>query len=299
MACGALDQHSTRECRQGVNCFRCGGRGHKSAECTQPRRGFGGGGRRNGWANECKNCGSVNHAETVCPTLFRIYWYNDKESHEQARLDKWKEYGASKALGKRKNASKRKYRDEYDYRSSDSSSSSEEEGEEDRLSNLIKDGPPNDWDPAQKWCYNCAGRGHWGDDCPVPRCNPLRATGDPSVYSELLANSGPFGSRYVNSRREMRRQTEDQNLVSIVEDHSGSFDRDRHRNRFDALDEAELFTRRPKTEATQPSYGGRFSRKNRDKKSDLQDRISGAPSLPSKKFRKRERKANKKIKQRK
>ena len=240
----------------------------------------------------------MNHAETVCPTLFRIYWYNDQQSHQQARTEKWKEYGASQSIGRRMNASKRKYRDEYDYRSSDESGSSseEEEGAVEGISALIKQGPPNDWDPALKCCYNCAGRGHWGDDCPVPRCNPLRATGDPSIYSDLLANSGPFGGRYANSRREMRRQTEDQNLVSIVEDHSGSFDRDRHRNRFDALDEDDPFTRNQRPEPSKSTHGGRFSRKNRDKKFDLQDRISDAPNTSTKKIRKREKKAKNKQK---
>lgn len=297
-----MDQHSTRECRQGVNCFRCGGRGHKSVECTQPRRGAGAGGRRNGWANECVHCGSVNHAETVCPTLFRVYWYNDQSSHEQVRMDKWKEYGASQALGG--SGRKRLYQDEYDYRSSSEDSNSEDEEEEGELNGkklglhrLIDNGPPVDWDPAQKYCYNCAARGHWGDDCPVPRCNPLRATGDPSIYSDLLANSGPFGGRYT-SRREMHRQTEDQNLISIVEDHSGSFDLNLH-NRFDALGEDDNLSHSHRPDTSQKSYGGRFSRKNRDKKVDLQDRISDGPTLSSKSFRKKENKSIRKNKHRK
>lgn len=207
-------------------------------------------------------------------------------------MEKWKEFGASQARGK-STLSKRNYRDEYDYRSSEESSDSEDD-ETGSTSSLVGKGPPNDWDPAQKCCYNCAGRGHWGDDCPVPRCNPLRATGDPSIYSDLLANSGPFGGRYANSRREMRRQTEDQNLVSIIEDHSGSFDRGSRgdNNRFDALDADDLFSRRPtKPETSKSSHGGRFSRKNRDKKSDLQDRISDIASFSStKKSRKKEKK---------
>ena len=44
------------------------------------------------------------------------------------------------------------------------------------------------------WCYNCAAAGsHWGDDCPLPRCNPTRSSGDPSTFSDFLSRSGPFG----------------------------------------------------------------------------------------------------------
>lgn len=49
------------------------------------------------------------------------------------------------------------------------------------------------WDPAQRWCYNCAARGtHWGDDCPMPRRS---RHGEPSIFSELVSTMGPFGSR--------------------------------------------------------------------------------------------------------
>lgn len=49
------------------------------------------------------------------------------------------------------------------------------------------------------------GRGYWGDDCLVLCCNLLWVIGDLSIYLDLLVNSGLFGGRYVNSRREMCR----------------------------------------------------------------------------------------------
>lgn len=68
----------------------------------------------------------------------------------------------------------------------------ESEGEEtDRLRHKVP--PRDDWDPAQRWCYNCTARGsHWGDDCPLPRRG---RTGEPSVFSEFVSLSGPFAAR--------------------------------------------------------------------------------------------------------
>ena len=58
--------------------------------------------------------------------------------------------------------------------------------------------PPSDWDPALKVCYNCASVGHhWGDDCFLRRTNPTRPTGDPSPFSEVIANAGPYSQAYA------------------------------------------------------------------------------------------------------
>lgn len=51
----------------------------------------------------------------------------------------------------------------------------------------------HNWDPAQRWCYNCAARGaHWGDDCPQPRRS---RHGEPSAFSEYVSRMGPFAHR--------------------------------------------------------------------------------------------------------
>jgi hypothetical protein len=79
----------------------------------------------------------------------------------------------------------------FDYRSES------ESGEEEEHSADPPSDPPRDWDPGVRWCYNCAAQGnHWGDDCPLPRCNPTYIKGDPSAYSEFMASMGPH-SRYL------------------------------------------------------------------------------------------------------
>lgn len=133
-------------------------------------------------------CGSVSHQDATCPTLFRIYYYNDEQAYEQARKAKWLEYGQK--------TERRPV--PLDYRSDEEGSADEARPSKKRRG----DSPPHDWDPARVWCYNCAGQDHWGDDCPVPRCNPTRMTGDPSVYSHVLASSGPLARRLAQSRRD-------------------------------------------------------------------------------------------------
>jgi hypothetical protein len=155
-----------------VSCFRCGGQGHKSFECKKPRTQGG-----SGW-KECQRCGSTAHVDPKCPTLWRIYYYNTEEDYDRERLKKYREREDAEVKGGRDGGG-------FDYRSE---SDGEEEGEL-----IINIQPPSSWDPVVRWCYNCAAKGnHWGDDCPLPRCNPTRQSGDPSGFSEYMAASGPY-----------------------------------------------------------------------------------------------------------
>lgn len=82
-----------------------------------------------------------------------------------------------------------------------------------------------------RYCYNCAAVGHhWGDDCSLRRTNPTRPTGEPSAFSEQVANAGPFtphgiglsvrGASHVGARAHMplRRSQSTQSLHEDMRD---------------------------------------------------------------------------------
>ncbi|WFD36260.1 hypothetical protein MCUN1_003138 [Malassezia cuniculi] len=176
LACGAVDEHSTRNCPLGTTCFRCGGVGHRAMSCPQPRTGS----RRS-----CDRCGSSSHPAASCPTLWRIYNYCTPEEHEKLRAKKAHTQArrearhAARSRASRKRGWAASLVEESDLSSSDSG----------------EDEAPADWDPVRKWCYNCAKSGHWGDDCDLRRANPTRPTGEPSAFSQIMADSGPFELR--------------------------------------------------------------------------------------------------------
>lgn len=154
LTCGALDEHYTRECPMGIVCHKCGLAGHRIRECTYrgPRR------------NQCTRCQSAFHNATACPTLWRIYAYLDDEEHDEER--------------------------EMLYAQNPPTDIAEDDEEDDDRGGRGRLVPPRDWDPATRWCYNCAAKGnHWGDDCPEPR---RLAMGDPTVWSESVTRTGPF-----------------------------------------------------------------------------------------------------------
>ncbi|UZJ51039.1 hypothetical protein CBS101457_000359 [Exobasidium rhododendri] len=171
LACGALDEHQTRECPKSLSCYRCGGQGHRAAACKMPRTSG-----PQGW-KDCRRCGATSHVEANCPSHWRIYTYHTPDIHKAERCRLFKELGATSGTSKGKRT--------FDYRS-ESESESEEEGE-------TSTDPPKEWDAVVRWCYNCAAQGnHWGDNCPLPRCNPTYIKGDPSAYSEFMASMGPY-----------------------------------------------------------------------------------------------------------
>ncbi|KAN0063633.1 hypothetical protein ACQY0O_004126 [Thecaphora frezii] len=165
MACGALDSHSTRECPLSTCCFRCGGQGHRSHDCTLPRAAAGMRRQR-----ECVVCGSYRHSLATCPTHWRVYVFNDRQRYEAERR---------RAFKKRNVMPPREEPVEV-------SQEEDEDGEEEVVE--------SDWDPATRWCYNCTSTYHWGDDCPAGRVNPTRTNGEPSAFSEFVSRWGPYGS---------------------------------------------------------------------------------------------------------
>ncbi|CDS02066.1 hypothetical protein, partial [Sporisorium scitamineum] len=177
LACGAMDDHPTRFCPMSTSCFRCGGMGHQTRTCPKPRRGP--------RSEECERCGSFSHVKALCPTLWRIYTYRTLEG-----LDR---YRAKVFLKLQKGSNSRDPRRDLEPDPAELSDSEDE---------FVRAGEPelptgsraSHFDPAMRWCYNCSGSGnHWGDDCPEPRCNPTRGTGEPSAFSEFVSRLGPFG----------------------------------------------------------------------------------------------------------
>ncbi|PWN89623.1 hypothetical protein FA10DRAFT_149969 [Acaromyces ingoldii] len=169
LACGVLDEHATRECPMGRSCFRCGARGHQLKDCPKPRpQAFARGGRR-----ECQRCGATSHSEATCATLWRVYAYNYPEEWQAERKQKARELVARRPVN------------------------SDGDDDDDDDTRTSQRSPSPSWDPAVRWCYNCATKGnHWGDDCPLPRCHPYRGHMEPTAYSEFVSLSGPFATNY-------------------------------------------------------------------------------------------------------
>ncbi|PWN52459.1 hypothetical protein IE53DRAFT_378133 [Violaceomyces palustris] len=179
LACGALDEHTTRNCPLSTSCFRCGGQGHRSRDCPRPRSGY-------GWGRECERCGSLSHTRATCPTLWRIYTYNSPEELRRARI---------KMAARMDRELRREgggFEDDSGSVSSQISDSSHDNG--DLNGRRTRREPPRmDWDPAERWCYNCSSNGnHWGDDCPERRVNPSRTNNEWSAFSEFISSSGPY-----------------------------------------------------------------------------------------------------------
>lgn len=210
-SCGATDEHTTRDCPVGVSCFRCGQRGHRRNECTADLR-------RTYRSRDCRRCGSLNHNENACPTYWRIYAYVDEEEWQQFRAKKARKMDAEREKqGGRLRASKRT--------SSDMDTDDDEgdaEDDDDAYTSSRRFTHREDWDPAQRWCYNCTARGtHWGDDCPLPRRAHGR-NGEPSIFSEFISMSGPFAYRlqpaptqHVNAAAKYSAPTADMYDVSV------------------------------------------------------------------------------------
>ncbi|WFD19251.1 hypothetical protein MCAP1_001474 [Malassezia caprae] len=183
LACGAVNEHATRNCPLGTSCFRCGGVGHRSKDCPVPRTSM-------PRSRLCERCGRPGHPDTTCPTLWRIYTYRSDAEYERerARLRRLELRRAARRAAHDAQRQKRQRSwavslvEPTDEAGPSESSSDDEDAQ-----------PPPGWDPVQLCCYNCARMGqHWGDDCPQRRTNPTRPTGEPSAFSVELADAGPF-----------------------------------------------------------------------------------------------------------
>lgn len=183
LACGAVDEHATRDCPLGTSCFRCGGVGHRSRDCPQPHTG----GRR----GICERCGSTAHPETSCPTLWRIYTYNTPQEYAARRAKRARHL---ERRAERKSERMQRHEKQRTGWAAALVQPSDESGpSESSDSDVPADAPPKDWDPAFPWCYNCAASGHhWGDDCFLRRTNPTRPTGEASPFSEAMCATGPY-----------------------------------------------------------------------------------------------------------
>lgn len=177
LACGAMDEHPTRFCPLSTSCFRCGGMGHQTRTCPKPRRGP--------RSEECERCGSYSHVKALCPTLWRVYTYSTLGDFDRHR---------AKAFYKLQSAPSA--RDPRRDMEPDPAELSDSEDEFNRAGEpeAPTGSAASQFDPATRWCYNCSSSGnHWGDDCPEPRVNPTRGTGEPSAFSEFVSRLGPFG----------------------------------------------------------------------------------------------------------
>ena len=195
LACGAVNEHTTRDCPLSTSCFRCGGVGHLSRDCPAPRTGS----RR----RVCERCGSTSHPETTCHTLWRQYTYYAPDEYDKVRAKKYRHeqrrMSDAQKREKRQNKARQGWAVNLVLPDHDAGPSDDTEDEQPHPS------APRDWDPARRVCYNCAAVGHhWGDDCFLRRTNPTRPTGDPSPFSELMAHTGPFRMQHHDTMRSRR-----------------------------------------------------------------------------------------------
>ncbi|WVQ99390.1 hypothetical protein IAU59_006523 [Kwoniella sp. CBS 9459] len=79
--CGAEDDHERRDCPVGLVCFGCGGRGHRKQDCPDPASRMS---RRTG----CDRCGSRDHMENTCHTIWRVYAYRSHDGRTDVQKEK-------------------------------------------------------------------------------------------------------------------------------------------------------------------------------------------------------------------
>ncbi|WWC89346.1 uncharacterized protein L201_004268 [Kwoniella dendrophila CBS 6074] len=93
--CGAEDSHERRDCPVVLVCFGCGGRGHRKQDCPDPSS-------RSSRRTGCDRCGSRDHTENTCHTIWRVYAYVSPNSRKEIMEEKVTSEGWEKeAIGGR------------------------------------------------------------------------------------------------------------------------------------------------------------------------------------------------------
>ena len=148
LACGAVDEHATRDCPLGTNCFRCGGVGHRSRDCPLPRT--------DSFRRFCDRCGSTAHPMTSCPTLWRIYSYVSPEQHDvlAARRSRHRARREERRAERARQQRKRKSGWAASLvQPSDESGPSEDSASDEEAT---RHAAIAEYPPCRRWCYNCA-----------------------------------------------------------------------------------------------------------------------------------------------
>jgi len=73
LTCGAIDEHTTRQCPVSLVCHSCGSRGHLSRHCPSSSRSNG---------VYCARCDSNSHLTLNCPSIWRAY---DEEPNDKPK----------------------------------------------------------------------------------------------------------------------------------------------------------------------------------------------------------------------
>lgn len=171
----------------------------------------------------CERCGEVGHPETTCHTLWRLYTYYEDDEYDAARARLQRHLRRRAERQHEREAKRAKSQRSWAValvQPNDDTGPSDDSDDD-----VSSSPPPRDWDPAVRFCYNCAAKGHhWGDDCFLRRTNPTRPTGDPSPFSEAGSRGGPFAR--ASRGLSIRGASAERKRPSLLDDMTRDSDRD-------------------------------------------------------------------------